>query len=279
MLSLACSSGLTLVEREGLGDPAAVLQAQHAQGDKLQRLRLYGDMDLRSPAVVRKGAFVLLFDRSTPVDQPGALRFEALSANDLSLMLLVVSGERFMSYDRASNRCYTGPWNETTSLGGLSLGGDVDELFALFAGTIARGAPGAKEAEPVASGTKLWWAPKEERVVLEVPWKGRRWFHRLSKDGQRVEATEVRPGSDGSRDSVHNPKGSAPMLRADYSEFGAVDGQVLPAALRLSIPADDSQTSVRVRRAAVNPVFPGGAFSLDCPKGSTEGQGEAGVSQ
>lgn len=240
LLSLACSTPLRLVEREGLGDAGEAFQHLLDAGAWLHGARIYGDLDVTSDALTRKGAFVLLLER------PDRLRFEALTSNDVTVLLVVANQGQLLVYDRTANTCARGAWTGTLRLGGLRLEADVTELLGLVTGRLTA---------TVADSLRLWWDPEAERRVLEVRRGARVAYHTL-EGSQRVARTVLKDGE-------------RTLADVRYQGHEEVDGSWLPTRSTWDIPADGSHASLRVRQGALNRGFTERAFLTECPEGST----------
>jgi hypothetical protein len=231
---------MRLVEREGLGDASEAFQRLLDAGAGLHGARIYGDLDVTSDALTRKGAFVLLLER------PDRLRFEALTSNDVTILLVVANQGQLLVYDRAANTCARGAWAGALRLGGLRLEADVAELLGLVTGRLTA---------TVADSLRLWWDPAAERRVLEVRRGTRVAYHTLDGD-QRLARTVLKDGE-------------RTLADVRYEGHEAVDGSWLPTRSTWDIPADGSHASLRVRQGALNRGFTARAFLTECPEGAT----------
>ena len=236
----SCATPQRLVERDDLGEAGTVFQGLLEATAGLQGLRVYGSLDITSDQVVRKGAFVLLLDR------PDRLRFEALSSNDVTLLLVVTSAGRLMVYDRAANTCAVGAWSGALRLGGLRLEADVGEITGLVSGRLTT---------TVADTLKLWWDPAAEQRVLEVRRGERAAFHTLDAR-DRVVRTVLKQG---------------PRILADvaYDGHERLDDAWMPTHSVWDIPADGTHAALRIKQGTLNRGFTGRAFATECPEGST----------
>lgn len=240
-LTSACSTALTLVERDDLGDPGDVFQRLLESTSALRGLRVYGDLDVTSDQLTRKGAFVLLLER------PDHLRFEALTANDVTIMLVVAAGGQLMVYDRAANSCARGAWAGALRLGGLRLEADVAEIMGLVTGRLTI---------TVADAMKLWWDPTAEARVLEVRRGTRQAFHTLDAR-ERVARTVVKDGG-------------RTLADVRYEAHERLDDIWLPTRSTWDVPSDGTHASLRVKQGTLNRGFTGRAFATECPEGSTQ---------
>lgn len=237
---LACSSPQRLVARDDLGDAGAVFQGLLEATAGLQGLRVYGSLDITGDQVTRKGAFVLLLER------PDRLRFEALSSNDVTLLLVVTSEGRLMVYDRVANTCAVGAWSGALRLGGLRLEADVGEIAGLVAGRLTT---------TVADGLALWWDPGAEQRVLEVRRGDRTAFHTLDA-GNRVVRTVLK-------------QGERVLADVAYDGHERLDDAWMPTHSVWDIPADGTHAGIRIKQGTLNRGFTGRAFVTECPEGAT----------
>ena len=237
----ACATPLTLVERDDLGDPGDVFQKLLGTASALHGLRVYGDLDVTSDQLTRKGAFVLLLER------PDHLRFEALTSNDVTIMLVVAADGQLLVYDRAANTCAVGAWSGALRLGGLRLEADVTEIMGLVTGRLTT---------TVADAMKLWWDPTAELRVLEVRRGARQAFHTLDAR-DRVTRTVIR-------------EGTRTLADVRYEGHELLDELWLPTRSTWDIPTDGTHASLRVKQGTLNRGFTGRAFATQCPEGSTQ---------
>jgi len=237
----ACGTSFTLVERDDLGDPGDVFQRLLGTTSALHGLRVYGDLDVTSDQLTRKGAFVLLLER------PDRLRFEALTSNDVTILLVVAADGQLLVYDRAANTCARGAWAGALRLGGLRLEADVTELMGLVTGRLTT---------TVADSMKLWWDPAAEARVLEVRRGARQAFHTLDAR-DRITRTVMR-------------EGERTLADVHYEGHELLDDAWLPTRSTWDVPADGTHASLRVKQGTLNRGFTGRAFATECPEGSTQ---------
>ena len=239
LLLAACSAPQQLIEREGLGAPADVFQGLLQATAGVTGMRLYGTLDVTGDQVARKGAFVLLLER------PDHLRFEALSANDVTLLLVVTAGGRLMVYDRVANTCAVGAWTGALRLGGLRLEADVAEIAGLVSGRLTT---------TVADDLKLWWDPAAGQRVLEVRRGDRAAFHTLDAR-DRVVRTVLRDGG-------------RTLADVAYDGHERLDDAWVPTRSVWDVPADATHAVLRVKQGTLNRGFTGRAFVTECPDGA-----------
>ena len=239
-LALGCSSArdYTLAERTDLGDADALYRALVQRAAAVGSLRLYGRMDLDGPELLHKGNVALV------ARHPSALHVEALSANDLTLALLVTDGAHWIWYERARGTCLKGPWQGEVRLGALRLPLSVARFIALL-----RAAPVLGTVDDL----KLWWDPESKQRVLQARGQGVEVLHFLSGRGL-ITRTRLRQPEVG-------------WIDVRYDELRTVDGHRLPARLRLTLP-DDREARLDWRSLQANVSIPDAAFTLTCPAGA-----------
>jgi len=227
--------------KDALSEPGQVLARVAENTARRQRLVVEARVSYYGEEGARKAKAIILARR------PAAMHFSALSPTDDLVAMLASDGQRFTSFQRGADVCYTG----------RSCRENVAR-FSMFP------MEGAQLVDVLVGGV-----PVIEAMESEMAWDERAGAYRIELRGAQntLQRIWVAHGTwDVKRSEVL--RDGKLQVNLVFDDVAVVAGERLPHTIDMKMPSRNSDLRVRYRDVELNTEISDDAFAVPCPAGT-----------